>query len=90
MLLYSLVVLWYLLDGHCLAATLVQLRDPWYDKTGRPSFSDMLAALRRLSWAETFLDPPCGDRPEQKSGDGNDQSMRALLAAYLARVVAAA
>ena len=90
MLLYSLVVFWYVLKGHRLAASLPGFRDPWYPKTARPSFSDMLATMRRLSWAERFIDPPCGDPSKQKSNGENEDSRAARLAAYLARVVAAA
>lgn len=79
MLVYSLVILWYVLDGHVLLRGGVLPSDPWYERSGRPSFSDMLAALRRLSWAEPFLDPPCRTPSRQQ-----------MLAAYLARVVAAA
>lgn len=79
MVLYSLVVLWYLLDGHRQASQLPPVGDPWYPKRGRPSFSEMLASLRRLSWAEPFVDPPSEDCTRTK-----------ILAAYIARVVAAA
>jgi len=77
MLLHSLVVAWYLLDGHTLAAKMPIHNDPWYRKTGRPSFTDMLACLRRASWSEAFLDPSLEGGNRQK-----------ILAAYLARVVA--
>jgi len=43
----------------------------------RPSFGEMLACLRRASWAEAFVDPSLAAGDRQKS-----------LAAYLARVVA--
>ena len=79
MLLYSLVVLWYLLDGHRLLRQCRLGDDPWYVRDGRPAFTDMLAGLRRLSWAEPLLDPPCAPPSRQQT-----------LAAYLARVVAAA
>lgn len=79
MILYSLVVLWYVLDGHVLLRRRRLADDPWYRRTGRPSFADMLAGLRQMSWAEPFLDPPCATPSRQQ-----------LLAAYLARVVAAA
>ena len=52
---------------------------PWYAVNERPSFTEMIATLRRVSWAEEFVDPPSGSPPRQKT-----------LAAYLARVVAAA
>jgi hypothetical protein len=79
MALYSLVVLWYITVGHEEAARLHAHRDPWYDKQARPSFSDMLAALRRLGWARALADPVSGSTVRHKR-----------LAAYLARVVAAA
>lgn len=80
MRLYSLVVLWYLAGGHEEAARLApRLADPWYTRTTRPSFSEMLAALRRISWAERVLDPPSGDGPGPE-----------VWADSLARVVAAA
>jgi len=79
MLLYSLVVLWYGLEGHKQVLGLRPDADPWYPKAARPSFSEMLAGLRRLSWLEPFADPP------QEGGPRSE-----ILAAYLARVVAAA
>jgi hypothetical protein len=80
MMLYTLVVLWFVTVGHLEAAKVApRLSDPWYQRNGRVSFSDMLAALRRISWAQRFLDPPSGEpsRPED-------------WADYLARVVASA
>lgn len=80
MTLYTLVVLWYVTDGHLEAAQLApRLADPWYARNGRPSFSDMLAALRRIGWYERLLDLPSTDPPRPE-----------LWANYLARVVAAA
>lgn len=79
MLLYSLVVLWYVQHGHSLAAESRPAADPWYAGNDRPSFTDMIATLRRVSWAESFVDPPSRSPPRQKT-----------LADYLARVVAAA
>ncbi len=89
MLLYSLVVLWYLLHGHELAARLRLPPDPWYAGNPRPSFTDMLACLRRASWADGILDPPSPSTiaPENAAVATADQ--RATLASYLARVVAA-
>ena len=47
---YSLVVLWYATIGkHTTAAKLPVL--PWYQSKKAPAFSDMLAILRRVSWA---------------------------------------
>lgn len=79
MLVYSLVVLWHLHDGHELAASLRLHRDPWYPKNDRPSFTDMLATLRRQSWAESLRSTPT---TESRAHD--------RLAAYLARVAATA
>ena len=56
--LHTLVVLWYLGTGqHSRAARLPSM--PWYTKTA-PTFSDMLATLRRASWAER-LSIPCAN-----------------------------
>ena len=78
MMLYSLVVLWYVTVGHSEAAKIApRLSDPWYRRNGRPSFTDMLAALRRISWAQAFLDLP-SDTPSRPE----------IGADYLARVVA--
>jgi hypothetical protein len=56
--LHTLVVLWYLATGqHSRAARQPSL--PWYTKTA-PTFSDMLATLRRASWAER-LSIPCAN-----------------------------
>ena len=80
MLVYSLVVLWYLTDGHTEAAELApRLSDPWYERTGRPSFTEMLAALRRVAWGKRLLDPPSTGPPPPE-----------VWADYAARVVAAA
>lgn len=80
MVIYTLVVLWYVTDGHVEAAAMApRLSDPWYARTARPSFSEMLAALRRIGWAQRLLDPPSGDPPEPE-----------VWANYFARVVAAA
>jgi len=80
MLVYSIVVLWYLTDGRTEAADLApRLSDPWYEKTSRPSFTDMLAALRRVAWGKRLLDPPSTGPPGPK-----------VWADYAARVVAAA
>jgi hypothetical protein len=54
---YSLVVWWYINHGHTQIASLPTYAMPWYAKNTRPSFTDMMAALRRLGWAEGFFDP---------------------------------
>ena len=79
LLLYGLIVLWYVRYGHQEARRLRACRDPWYDKTARPSFTEMLAALRRAGWAKAFVDPTRLDPLRSKR-----------LVAYLIRVVAAA
>jgi SRSO17 transposase len=53
--LHSLVVLWYLASGQNSRAAR-QPTLPWYKKT-TPTFTDMLATLRRASWAERLSDP---------------------------------
>jgi len=79
LLIYSLVVLWYLKYGHKLASKLSPKSDPWYTKKPRPSFSDMLATLRRAGWRKVFLDP------------ASDNMLRSkILEDYLTKIVAAA
>lgn len=80
MVLYTLVVLWYITEGHLEAAKLApRLADPWYAREERASFSEMLAALRRISWSAPLLDPSSNGPPRPE-----------VWADYLARVVAAA
>ena len=80
MMLYTLVVLWYVTIGHIEAAELApRMADPWYSRNGRASFSDMLAALRRISWSEGLSDLPSRGPPRPE-----------VWAEYAARVVAAA
>jgi hypothetical protein len=71
---YSLVVLWYVTIGqHTAAAKFPAL--PWYQSKRAPAFSDMLATLRRVSWADRFLrdnaisDRAGATRPIQNSID---------------------
>ena len=49
MLLYSLIVLWFVREGHRYYRSLER---PWYTTKSQPSFADMLATLRRLSLRE--------------------------------------
>jgi hypothetical protein len=49
MLLYSLIVLWFVRDGH---RNYRLLDRPWYTTKTQPSFADMLATLRRVSLRE--------------------------------------
>ncbi|WP_052374037.1 IS701 family transposase, partial [Chondromyces apiculatus] len=56
LLLYTLVVLWYAKTG-CTLRSAQPPKAPWYSPRSRPAktqpaFSDMLATLRRASWAE--------------------------------------
>jgi hypothetical protein len=53
---YSLVVLWYVETGQRLRAARLPVL-PWYDGKIAPAFSDMLATLRRASWAQRLFDP---------------------------------
>jgi len=49
MLLYSLIVIWFVRDGHhCYRP----MERPWYTTKSQPSFADMLATLRRVSLRE--------------------------------------
>lgn len=62
---YTLTVIWYLgLDKRLKSAQLP--RFPWYRKSV-PSFSDMLAALRRETWRNRILDPLPLSPGDQKS-----------------------
>lgn len=79
MFLYGLVVAWYLADGRTSAAHLGRPPDAWYPTPARPSFTHMLAAFRRASWEDAFVDPS-SDTPSREQ----------TMAEYLARVVAAA
>jgi hypothetical protein len=51
MLLYSLIVCWYVTEGH---RDYCPLTRPWYRSKARESFADMLATLRRRSLRETI------------------------------------
>ena len=80
MLVYTLVVLWYVTSGHAEAErNAPRIHDEWYHRKGRASFSEMLSALRRLSWRAAIVDLPSRDPPEQE-----------IWAEYVERVVAAA
>ena len=62
---YSLVVAWYARIGHrtrfAKAPSL-----PWYVEKPSVTFSDMLATIRRASWAERLLDPTASARDLRK------------------------
>lgn len=62
---YALTVIWFATVGYRLPGARVN-RFPWYEKTV-PTFSDMLAALRREAWRPRILDPARRDRRLQKS-----------------------
>jgi len=62
---YSLTVLWYLTTGQNLSASRTASVLPWYTKAA-PTFADMLATLRRASWAERLFDPQAKDRTFRK------------------------
>lgn len=62
---YSLTVIWFATVGHRTPGARVASY-PWYTKTV-PTFSDMLAALRREAWRQRLLDPAHPNRRIQKS-----------------------
>lgn len=70
---YSLVVVWYVTVGQATAGAQYPAL-PWYTSKRTPAFSDMLAALRRESWACRLGDRADLTRSTQKS-------VEALLAA---------
>jgi hypothetical protein len=78
LLLYSLVVLWYVQSGHKLRAARPAAM-PWYSSKVAPAFSDMLATLRRASWAARLFDP-----------HGNDSTFKKRVEPLLACLDAAA
>ena len=56
---YGITVLWYLSNGSFqLDVERVRRRAPWYRHKTYPSFSDMLAALRRHLWSERIISEP--------------------------------
>jgi hypothetical protein len=55
MLLYSLIVVWFAREGHCLYRPLVR---PWYPKKAQPSFADMLRTLQQESLSEWISKTP--------------------------------
>jgi hypothetical protein len=52
MLLYSLIVIWFVREGH---REYRPVERPWYPAKSQPSFADMLATLRRSSIREKVL-----------------------------------
>ena len=64
---YALVVLWYLQHGRYLRdVRLVRERAPWYRSKRTPSFTDMLVALRRETWAGRLSQDPHNPRTRRK------------------------
>lgn len=63
MLLYSLIVLWFVREGHGSYRPLVR---PWYTTKVEPSFADMLATVRRLSLREKVLSWGLGGQGSRK------------------------
>nr|WP_234023993.1 transposase [Sorangium cellulosum] len=77
LLLYTLVVLWHARSG-CTLRSAQPIKAPWYSPKSSPSktlpaFSDMLATLRRASWAERLFEP-----------DANAPTLKKRLAPLLA------
>jgi hypothetical protein len=64
---YTLTVTWYI-QTHLKTNALSLPQFPWYEKTV-PSFSDMLASLRREIWRHRVLDLLPLNRRDQKSVD---------------------
>lgn len=56
LLAYSLVVLWYAQTGRRTRFAKTPTM-PWYTEKPSVTFSDMLATIRRASWAQGLLDP---------------------------------
>jgi hypothetical protein len=63
MLLYSLIVLWFVREGH---RHYRSLNRPWYTTKSQPSFADMLATLRRDSLREQVLSWGLGGQGSRK------------------------
>lgn len=76
---YAVVVLWYLEHGR-LSCDISRLRklSPWYRSKRRPSFTDMLAAIRRETWAGRLSEDPLDHRTRRKL---RDRICMALMAA---------
>jgi len=64
---YALVVLWYFGNGSAREDVERARRlSPWYREKTEPSFSDMLAALRRQLWAERNFSAPSYEQGSSK------------------------
>jgi len=70
MLLYTLIVVWFVEEGH---QHLSFPERPWFPGKHRASFADMLRTLRLQSLRERFWEPPVWDR-------GSRKTIQALLA----------
>ena len=58
MLLYSLIVIWFVREGH---RSYRKANRPWYRTKRQPAFADMLTTLRRATVRENILSqPPIG------------------------------
>ena len=67
---YALVVLWYLEHGNIEGdVARVRREAPWYRHKQTPSFTDMLAALRRELWIARLSRHPGLNRVRQKIGN---------------------
>jgi hypothetical protein len=76
---YAVVALWYLEHGHrCSDIRRVQELSPWYRSKRRPSFTDMLVAMRRETWAGRLSQNPLNHRTRRKL---RDRLCAAMLAA---------
>lgn len=63
MLLYSLIVLWFVSEGHRDYRSLAR---PWYTTKSQPSFADRVATLRRDSLREQVLSRGLGGQGSRK------------------------
>lgn len=64
---YGLIVIWYFSHGDPKAdVARVQAEAPWYQHKASPSFSDMVAAIRRELWASRFSAHPLLGRVSNK------------------------
>lgn len=64
---YALVILWYFKHGDpSKDVERVKAEAPWYAHKKAPSFTDMLAAMRRALWAERLSASPLFDGPPEE------------------------
>lgn len=77
MLLYSLTVLWFALEGHTLYKP---LHRPWYRHKVRPSFADMLATLRFACLRAMISAPPADQQGRQNPLVLLPDTLRAIAA----------